>query len=202
MGQNPGGNGFPGGTGGPCGRTGGSGSGGPRQSGGAPGQRRLGAGAALGGGHAAQQGILFEQIGQKGQRSQAVELDSLGGVTVHPFFDGLAGIVQAALDGALGGIQSGGNVLDPHLVVVVHQHAQPLGLRQVVNQLHNHLPTLGAVHGLVRDGLGIQGLEGVQQAVALLVLRNLHLPASPPEDIAAVVGRHGAEPAPEGSRLL
>ena len=222
MGQDGGRKGLPAGAGGPRGgapgagcractgrrraragsRAGSPGSGSPGQGGGAPCQGRLGAGAALGGGQAAQQGVLPEQVGQEGQRGQPVELDALAGMAIHALLNGLSGVVQAAFDGALGGLQGGCDVPDRHLVVVVHQHAQALGLRQRVDELHDHPPALVGIQGLVWDGLLVQGLEGVQQAVALLVLGDLHLPPRPPQGVAAVVRRHGAQPAPEGRRLL
>ena len=144
--------------------------------------------------------VPLQEVHQERQR--AVELDALGRVCVHAGLDGLPGVVQAAFDGALRGLQGGGNVLYAHLLVVEHQHALALGRRQLIHQLHDHPPGLIIVQRFVRHGLLVQAFEGIQQAVALVVLRDLGLPSAPGEDIAAVVGGHGGEPAPEGLRVL
>ena len=124
--------------------------------------------------------VPLQEVHQERQRT--VELDALGRVCVHAGLDGLPGVVQAAFDGALRGLQGGGNVLYAHLLVVEHQHALALGRRQLIYQLHDHPPGLIIVQRFVRHGLLVQAFEGIQQAVALVVLRVLE-PVQP--------GQHG-----------
>ena len=93
-------------------------------------------------------------------------------VVLHGLFQGLPGIIQAALDRTLGNLLSLGNVLDAHLMVIVHQHCRPLFLGKCVQQSKNRGTEVLLVHPLTGDKLLPLLFQSVKDRVAILVFLN------------------------------
>ena len=148
-------------------------------------------------GQAARIRIFLQEIQQERQRREAVQLDALICVTIHAFLNGFSGIVQPALDSSLGGFQSSGDVFYTHFIVVVHQHAQPLGFRQRIYQFHDHPPGLLIVQRFIRNRLLVQIFVRIQQAVALFVLWDLVFAGPAGQQVFAAVRSHLVQPAPK-----
>ena len=112
----------------------------------------------------------------------------------------LAGVVQAAFDGALGTFQNGRNVLNGALVVVVEHDGGALLVGELVHQLPQNQARVPLAQGILRRGHGWAGIQKVKHSLLLqseLTGVGLHLPL-----MEGQPDRNATDPGPQGLRVL